>query len=113
MLTSIEGSDRQGEGTTAGKAQGTEIGSVGRLTLRFVVGLQLPTLRGMNTPPTALELSKAAAAVAQAYAARAAYAESVCAARPAYAYAADEAAAEAAKYADEAAAQYERAKAGK
>jgi len=66
------------------------------------------TLRGMNTPPTAVELAQAAAAVAQAYAAV------VAAAYAAKTYSSYEAAAAAAiKYADEAAAQYERAKAGK
>jgi len=60
------------------------------------------TLRGMNTPPTALELSKAACEVAHAYAA---------AARARARTHSYEAAA--IKYADEAAAQYERAKAGK
>jgi len=57
----------------------------------------------MNTPPTALELSKAACEVAHACAA-VAYAS-----KAAAKYAADVAA----KYAVEAAAQYERAKAGK
>jgi len=115
MLTSIEGSDRQGEGTTAGKAQGTEIGSVGRLTLRFVVGLQLTTLRSMKKLPTAVELAQAAAAVACAIVAAEQAANAANAANAAHAAHAAHAAAaaNAAKYADEAAAQYERAKAGK
>jgi len=66
------------------------------------------TLRGMNTPPTALELSKAACEVAHAYAAYAATAAAI-AAMTASAHAA----ASSSKYAAEAAKQYERAKAGK
>jgi len=65
------------------------------------------TLRGMNTPPTALELSKAACEVAHAYAAYAATAAAIAAMT-----AAAHAAAASSKYAAEAAAMYKRAKGG-
>ena len=82
---------------------------MGRLTLRFVVGLQLTTLRCMNKLLPAI-IAVAVVAVVGCSDSHASNAEA--SARAAKA-SADEAAAQAAKYATEAAAMYERAKAGK